>query len=112
MIEKNHYQRLLLFALISIGFTLGKHSVKLNAHVNHLPRIEDDFQENEVLARQFEVAASCVVVVERKYGVVLDYKRLDDAWSKMKDTVAFNRLTHRSLDQATGKLSLHRCRDL
>jgi len=127
---------LLAFALISIGFAMGKHSVKPDAQVNHLPNgngryvavyylhstfrcvtcntiekmtrelldnsysqqladgkiqwVEDNFQENEALAKQFEVAASCVVVAEMKDGAVLDYKRLDDVWTKMKDTDAFN----------------------
>ena len=135
---------LLTFALISIGFALGKHLVKPDAQVNHLPNgngrqvavyylhstfrcvtcntiekmtrelldtsyaqqladgkiqwIEDDFQENEALARQFEVAASCVVVAEMKDGVVLDYKRLDDVWTKMKDTAAFNQYISEAID--------------
>ncbi|MCP4745237.1 MAG: hypothetical protein GY874_03715 [Desulfobacteraceae bacterium] len=127
---------LLAFALISIGFALGKHSVKPDRQTDNIANgngrqvvvyylhstfrcvtcntiekmtrelldnsyskqladekiqwIEDDFQENETLAKQFEVVASCVVVAEVKDGVVLDYKRLDDVWTKMKDPEAFN----------------------
>jgi hypothetical protein len=127
---------LLVFALISIGFALGKHSVKPDRLTNSLPNgngfqvavyylhstfrcvtcntirkmtrelldnsysneladgkiqwIEDDFQENEALAKQFEVVASGVVVAEMKDGAVTDYKRLDQVWTLMKDPEAFN----------------------
>jgi hypothetical protein len=127
---------LLVFALISIGFALGKHSVKPDRQTNNLPNgngrqvavyylhstfrcvtcntiekmtrelldnsyskqladgniqwIEDDFQENEALAKQFEVVASCVVVAEMKDGTVIDYKRLDEVWTLMKDPEAFD----------------------
>ena len=135
---------LLAFALISIGFALGKHSVKPDVKANDLPNgngrqvavyylhstfrcvtcntiekmtrelldtsyskqladgkiqwIEDDFQENEALAKQFEVAASCVVVADMKDGTVLDYKRLDDVWTKMKDQDAFNKYISDAID--------------
>ncbi len=135
---------LLAFALISIGFTLGKHSVKLDRQASTVPNgngrqvavyylhstfrcvtcntiekmtrelldsayskqltegkiqwIEDDFQENEALAKQFDVAASCVVVAEVKDGVTLDYKRLDDVWTKMKEPESFNRYISEAID--------------
>ena len=53
--------------------------------------IEDDFQENDALAKQFAVAASCVVVADMKDGAVLDFKRLDKVWTLMKNPAAFNR---------------------
>jgi hypothetical protein len=132
---------LLSFALISIGFALGKHSVQQNrltaiAPVASLPDdsgpqvavyylhstfrcvtcntieemtrslldqnysdqladgsilwIEDDFQENETLAKQFDVAASCVVVADLRNGKVVDYQRLDEVWTFMKVPEAFN----------------------
>ncbi len=52
--------------------------------------IEVDFQENESLAKQFEVVASCVVVAEMKDGVVTDYKRLDEVWTLMEKSEDFN----------------------
>ena len=128
---------LLAFVFVSIGFALGKHSIKTErppdslsngnghyvavyylhstfrcvtcntiekmtrelldkAYSNELAEgkikwIEDDFQENEALAKQFEVAASCVVVAELEDGVVLDYRRLDDVWIKMEDPETFDR---------------------
>jgi hypothetical protein len=60
--------------------------------------IKEDFQENEALARKFEVVASCVVVAEMKDGVVIDYKRLDDVWTLMKDPEAFNRYISDAID--------------
>jgi hypothetical protein len=135
---------LLTFALVSIGFALGKHSVKPELQTNSLPTgngrqvavyylhstfrcvtcntiekmtrelleksyakeladgdiqwIEDDFQQNEALARQFEVAASCVVVADVKEGLVLEYRRLDDVWGRMKDPQAFNRYISEAID--------------
>lgn len=135
---------LLAFALISIGFALGKHSVKSGARSDGTPQIPghvvavhylhstfrcvtcntiekmtrelldnsyseqladgkilwivDDFQENEKLARQFAVISSCVVVAEMKDGTVVDYKRLDDVWTLMKDPAAFNRYISEAID--------------
>lgn len=135
---------LLAFAMISIGFALGKHSVKLDKQTNSLFNengrqvavyylhstfrcitcntiekmtwelltssysdeladreiqwIKDNFQENEALAEQFEVFASCVVVAEMENGVITDYKRLDDVWTLMKDPEAFNRYISDAID--------------
>jgi transcription elongation factor Elf1 len=51
---------------------------------------EADFQENESLAKQFDVIASCVVVAKVQGGNVLDHQRLDDVWTMMKDPPEFN----------------------
>jgi hypothetical protein len=135
---------LLAFALISIGFAMGKHSVNSGVQPDALPQtdghvvavyylhstfrcvtcnaiekltrdlldssyreelaekkilwIEADFQANEALARQFEVMASCVVVAEMRDGTVIEYKRLDDVWTLMKDAAAFNRYVSEAID--------------
>ena len=127
---------LLAFAFISIGFAMGKHSLRPEKQADKLPGgtghrvavyylhstfrcvtcntiekmtkrlldnsygkeladgkilwIEDDFQENDALAKRFEVAASCVVVADMKDSIVTDYKRLNDVWTLMKDSKAFN----------------------
>jgi len=60
--------------------------------------VEDDFQANEAIAKQFEVAASCVVVADIENGKVLNYKRLDDVWTKMKDPKAFNQYISEAID--------------
>ena len=51
---------------------------------------EADFQENEALAEQFGVVASCVVVAKMRGEAVLDYKRLDEVWTLLKDVPGFN----------------------
>jgi len=130
-------QGLLIFALISVGFLLGKHSVKSSfsegeqmldrtSHVvvyymhstfrcttcNTIEKMtwellnrtysqelvsgqiqweEEDFLENERLAKEFGVTASCVVVARVDDGRVLDFKRLDDVWTMMKESVAFDK---------------------
>ena len=133
---------LLAFVLVSIGFALGKHSVRREAapadptrnragagelsvrlrvyylHAtfrcvtcNTIERMtgdlldqqfgdavadgriewrEADFQENEGLAKQFEVIASCVVVAKMRGETVLDYQRLDEVWTLLKDSSQFN----------------------
>ena len=52
---------------------------------------EVDFQENEALARCYEVVASCVVVTHVCNGEEVAYQRLDEVWTLMKDPPAFNR---------------------
>ena len=137
---------LLAFVLVSIGFVLGKHSVRRSvdppeqapnapdarADTGEFPvklcvyylhatfrcvtcntiekmtrdlldqqfgdavadgRIEwqeADFQENEALAKQFDVIASCVVVAKLRGESVLDYKRLDGVWTLLKEVPQFN----------------------
>jgi len=51
---------------------------------------EVDFQENEALAKQFDVIASCVVVAKVRGDTVEAYKRLDETWTLMKDSARFN----------------------
>jgi len=128
---------LLAFALISIGFALGKHSVRSDRSLADQPAAQGDyvavyymhstfrcvtcntiekmtkklldqsyreeltdarikwqdvdFQENETLARQFEIVSSCVVVAQIENGQVSDFKRLDEVWTLMKKPDAFNK---------------------
>lgn len=133
---------LLAFVLVSIGFLLGKYSVrhepvatgeagvatdgaespvKLRVYYLHTTfrcvtcntiekmtqdlldrqfadaladgRIEwqeADFQENEGLAKRFDVIASCVVVAKMRGEAVLDYKRLDEVWTLLNDAPRFD----------------------
>lgn len=57
-----------------------------------------DFQENEKLAEKFKVVSSCVVVANIKDGVVTDYKRLDDVWTKMKNKHEFDTYVSSAID--------------
>lgn len=60
--------------------------------------IEDNFQENDALAKQFDVVASCVVVADMKDGTVLNFKRLDEVWTLMTDAEAFDRYISDAID--------------
>lgn len=51
---------------------------------------EDDFQENESLAKRFDVISSCVVVAKMRGEKVLAYQRLDEVWTLMDNPVKFN----------------------
>ncbi|MBN2068931.1 MAG: hypothetical protein JW739_04770 [Opitutales bacterium] len=51
---------------------------------------EIDFQENEAMAKRFEVMASCVVVASVSGGEIRDYLRLDDVWTLMDDREQFD----------------------
>jgi len=134
---------LLAFVLVSVGFVLGKHSVRQNSApaqtgpeartgapelpvklrvyylhatfrcvtcntiekmtrdlldqqfgeavaAGRIEWLEVDFQQNEALARQFEVIASCVVVAKMRGESVLDYQRLDGVWTLLDDIPQFN----------------------
>jgi hypothetical protein len=143
---------LIAFALISIGFALGKNSVSrdrpMAGHpvrqgeyvavyylhstyrcvtcntIEKMTRalldksysrdlaegkilwLEADFQADESLSRQFEVVASCVVVAVLKDGRVTDYKRLDDVWTLMNDTQAFNLYVSETIDSALKRIGV------
>ena len=51
-----------------------------------------DFQQNEALARRYEVAASCVVVTRQREGRDVGHRRLDEVWTLINDPPAFDRL--------------------
>ncbi len=136
---------LVAFALISIGFALGKHAAQPSSNpvapqpaangrqiavyylhstfrcitcntIESMTRelldsvyskeltdgtiqwIEADFMQEAALARQFEVAASCVVVADMRDGAVRGYKRLDDVWTRMQDPAAFNAYISEAID--------------
>ena len=139
---------LLAFALVSIGFAFGKHSIKPaqpevepstseGRHVavyylhstfrcvtcntieemtrelleasyrkeiaeDQIRWYEVDFQENEALAKKFEVLASCVVVAEVEDGEITDFKRLDEVWTLMKDPPAFDQYISDAIDGYLG----------
>ena len=133
---------LIMFALISIGFALGKNSkvhspsttkvangtyiqvyymhstfrcVTCNTIESMTKKLLDteystaleeskirwkeiDFQENEELAKKFEVVASCVVVANIDDGAIVDFKRLDDVWTKMKNKQEFDAYVSAAID--------------
>ncbi len=50
---------------------------------------EADFQVEEDLARKYDVASSCVVVVCVRNGVETAFQRLDDVWTLADDPPGF-----------------------
>ncbi|MHC4564053.1 MAG: nitrophenyl compound nitroreductase subunit ArsF family protein [Planctomycetota bacterium] len=50
-----------------------------------------NFQENEAMAKRYGVGASCVVVVKRRDGREVGFKRLDEVWAKAGDPGEFTR---------------------
>jgi hypothetical protein len=51
---------------------------------------EADFQEDEPLAKQFGVVASCVVVARMRGAATMEFTRLDEVWTLMSDPPKFN----------------------
>lgn len=51
---------------------------------------EADFQENEALAKKFEVVASCVVVALVAGENIIEFERLDQVWTKLEKPDEFN----------------------
>ncbi len=134
---------LLIFVFISIGFALGRHSVKpvapktlpssankTSVQVYYLHSTfrcttcntiekmtkalldrqykaelasgnmvfhEVNFQTDEALAKQFGVAASCVVVAAIKDGKTVGFQRLDKVWTLMKDPSAFDKYINNAI---------------
>lgn len=68
---------------------------------------EADFQKNETLAKQFGVAAGCVVVSDERNGKVLDFKRIDEVWELKGKPAEFdshiNKIIKEFLEKASVK---------
>jgi hypothetical protein len=52
---------------------------------------EADFQQEEALAKRFEVVSSCVVVAGFRNGKETSYRRLDEVWTLLNDPPAFEK---------------------
>ncbi len=48
-----------------------------------------NFQEDEMLAKQYEVVASCVVIVLKQNKKILKYRRLDEVWTLVDNQKKF-----------------------
>ncbi|MDZ7820325.1 MAG: hypothetical protein U5N26_00105 [Candidatus Marinimicrobia bacterium] len=55
--------------------------------------------KNTALAKQFEVAASCVVVARIRDGRIEDHQRLDEVWTLIGDPPAFNTYIRTAIDR-------------
>ena len=51
---------------------------------------EANFQQDESLAKRYEVVSSCVVVVNMQGGKERGFQRLDDVWTRYQDPADFN----------------------
>lgn len=51
---------------------------------------EANFQQDESLAKRYEVVSSCVVVANIQGGKETDYQRLDEVWTRYEDPTDFN----------------------
>ena len=51
---------------------------------------EANFQQDESLAKRYEVVSSCVVVVNIQGDKETDFQRLDDVWTRYQDPADFN----------------------
>ena len=51
---------------------------------------EANFQQDESLAKRYEVVSSCVVVVNIQGGKERSFQRLDDVWTRYQDPEDFN----------------------
>ena len=52
---------------------------------------EADFQQQDELAKRYEVVSSCVVVVRIRDGRESGFRRLDEVWTLMSDPPAFDK---------------------
>ena len=59
---------------------------------------EIDFMKNHDIAKQFDVAASCVVVAMINQGKVQDFQRLDEVWTLMANPSEFNEYISEAID--------------
>lgn len=64
-----------------------------------------NFQENTVLAKQFDVIASCIVVSIIDKGQIVDFVRLDDVWTLLEKPEEFNAYVRKALSDALSKIS-------
>jgi hypothetical protein len=51
---------------------------------------EANFQQDESLAKRYEVVSSCVVVVNMQGGKERGFQRLDDVWTRYQNPADFN----------------------
>lgn len=51
---------------------------------------EANFQQDESLAKRYEVVSSCVVVANMQGGKEREFQRLDDVWTRYEDPSDFN----------------------
>lgn len=64
-----------------------------------------NFQENEILAKKFDVVASCIVVAVVKGDEILEFKRLDDVWPLLDKPAEFDAYIANAIKLALDKVN-------
>ncbi len=64
-----------------------------------------NFQENEALAKQFDVVASSIVVAVIDNGQIVDFVRLDDTWTLLEKPEEFKAYVRNAINNALSKIS-------
>ncbi|MGM0600961.1 MAG: nitrophenyl compound nitroreductase subunit ArsF family protein [Candidatus Rifleibacteriota bacterium] len=66
---------------------------------------EVNFQQNQELAKKFDVVSSCVVVAVVKNGQIKSFERLDQVWTLLEKPEEFNAYLRNAIRNALAKLS-------
>ena len=66
---------------------------------------EVNFQENEALAKKFDVAASCIVVSVVHGDEIIEFNRLDDVWPLLEKPAEFDIYVSDAVKKALGKIN-------
>lgn len=66
---------------------------------------EVNFQENEALAKRFDVMASCIVVSVVRGDEIIDFKRLDDVWPLLEKPAEFDIYVKDAVKKALDSIS-------
>jgi len=64
-----------------------------------------NFQENAVLAKKFDVLATCMVVASIEGGQIVDFVRLDDVLTLSEKPEEFNDYVRNALNNALSKIA-------
>jgi len=67
---------------------------------------EIDFQENEAVAKKFDVVASCVFVGVVKNGEFVEFQRMDDVWELVNKPTEFNNYISKVIDTYLEKMEI------
>lgn len=64
-----------------------------------------NFQENELLARQFDVVASCIVVSVMQNNEIIEFEKLDEVWTLIEKPAEFDAYVKAALNKALTKVT-------
>lgn len=62
--------------------------------------VDVNFQENESLAKRFDVAASCIVVAVMRGNEIVSFARLDEVWTLVEKPQEFAAYVRNAFNQA------------